>query len=64
MRGDFGGKEANIFKPPAEWLRTMEALCRFLRCSPAERIGFDYKWSDEFSNQHSQGGDRAWRSSE
>jgi hypothetical protein len=38
MRCKFGGKEANIDKPPAEWLRTMEALCRFLRWSPPERI--------------------------
>ena len=52
MRCDFGGKEADISKPPAEWLRTMEALCRFLRCSPAERIDFDYRLSNEFSNRH------------
>jgi len=46
------GREANISKPPAEWLRTMEALCRFLRWSPPERIVFDYRSSDEFFNRH------------
>jgi hypothetical protein len=52
MRGDFGGRETNISKPPAEWLRTMKALCRFLRWSPPERIVFDYRLSDEFFNRH------------